>query len=204
MLRHRCRKVLWFLCLLFTLLPTPPNWLFDHILTNIVTEEIASGVIVSDISDHFPVFIELPSVRAKNKTKNNLTRNFSKFNIEKFRVNLSQLDWSSVSDSEDIDISYGNFWDTFKTLFDLNFPLTKSKFNKNFHKINSFMTKGLLISRMTKINLHKKSINDPSTANLRAYRRFHNIYTKTLRARKNFILKPTSKKLKAIQRRLGI
>ena len=120
---------------------------------------------MSDISDHFPVFIELPSAINKNKSKNDLSRNFSKYNIAKFRENLSQLNWSAVSDSDNVDISYGNFWDTFQTLFDLNFPLTKNKFNKNFHKINSYMTKGLLISRMTKMNLHKKSTNDPSNTN---------------------------------------
>ena len=120
---------------------------------------------MSDISDHFPVFIELPSAMNKIKSKNDLSRNFSKYNIEKFRENLSQLNWSAVSDSDNVDISYGNFWDTFQTLFDQNFPLTKNKFNKNFHKINSYMTKGLLILRMTKMNLHKKSVNDPSNTN---------------------------------------
>ena len=44
------------------------------------------------------------------------------------------------------------------------------------------MTQGLLISRRTKINLLKKSINEPSESNIRNNRNFRNIYTKTLRA----------------------
>jgi hypothetical protein len=36
-----------------------------------------------------------------------------------------------------------------KKLFDISFPLTKIKFNKNLHKINNFMSAGLLISRGT-------------------------------------------------------
>ena len=71
--------------------------LIHHILTNSVSLEYVlynSGVLISDISDHFPVFIELPSTCQKNKNKINLKRNFSKSNLEKFRTSLSNLDWS--------------------------------------------------------------------------------------------------------------
>ena len=86
--------------------------------------------------------------------------------MENFRANLNCIDWKSVLDSKDVDIAYGNFWDTFKTLFDINFPLTSKKFNKNYHKINGYMTKGLLVSRANKLKLHKKSITEPTETNL--------------------------------------
>ena len=158
--------------------------LIDHILTNSVTQEINSGVIITDISDHFPVFIELPSMHTKCKIKVNPLHNFSRVNLEKFRDNLSHLDWANVIDQSEVDLAYGNFWDTFKTLFDLNFPIGRTKFNKNYHKINGYMTKGLLVSRSTKLKLLKNSANNPSPENLNAYRNFRNIYTKTLRASK--------------------
>ena len=46
------------------------------------------------------------------------------------------------------------------------------------------MTKGLLISRSTKIKLLKISVNNPTADNLSAYRKFRNLFTKTLRASK--------------------
>ena len=58
------------------------------------------------------------------------------------------------------------------------------KFNKNYHKINGYMTKGLLVSRANKLKLHKKSITEPTETNLSAYRSFRNLYTKILRASK--------------------
>ena len=158
--------------------------LIDHILTNFVTQEINSGVIISDISDHFPVFIELPSIHTKCKAKSHPSRNFSRVNLEKFRENISNLDWADVIHQTDVNLAYGNFWDSFKTLFDLNFPISRKKFNKNYHKINGYMTKGLLISRTTKLKLLKNSANLPSPENLSTYRNFRNIYTKTLRASK--------------------
>ena len=158
--------------------------LIDHILINSVSLEYNSVVIISDISDHFLVFIELPSTYRKKKVKINPARNFSKSNLEKFRFSLSNLDWAGVRGSDDVDHSYGIFWDTFKTLFDLNFPLSKRKFHKNFHKINGFMTIGLLTSRTTKIKLLKISANNPTAENLSAYKIKRNIFTKTLRASK--------------------
>ena len=46
------------------------------------------------------------------------------------------------------------------------------------------MTKGLLISRSTKIKLLKISANNPTPENISAYRKFRNIFTKTIRASK--------------------
>ena len=158
--------------------------LIDHILTNSVTKEINSGVIITDFSDHFPVFIELPSIHTKCKTKANPSRNFSRVNLERFRDHLSNLDWANTNNQTDVDLAYRNFWDTFKTLFDLNFPTSRKKFYKNYHKINGYMTKGLLVSRITKLKLLKNSANIPSPKNLNDYRNFRNIYTKTLRASK--------------------
>ena len=170
--------------------------LIDHILTNIISPEITSGVIISEISDHFPLFIELPSLQSKSKPKFNLTRNFSKSNVENFRETLSNLEWTEVLNSDEVDTSYGNFWNTFKTLFDLNFPINKKKFNKNYHKINGYMTKGLLISRSTKLKLLKISANNPTAENLSAYRNFRNIFTKTMRASKKMYFEANFTKAK--------
>ena len=156
--------------------------LIDHILTNNFENIEKSGVIISDISDHFPVFIELTTHKVKQKTKIEVSRNFSRHSLERFRDNLSHIEWNDVNESNDVDIAYRHFWSSFKTLYDLNVPQKRKKFNKNYHKINGYMTQGLLISRRTKINLLKKSINEPSESNIRNYRNFRNIYTKTLRA----------------------
>ncbi len=68
-------------------------------------------------------------------------------------------------------------------MFELHFPLTKTKFNRNIHKINEFMTAGLLISRKTKITLHKKAIINP-TLFYEHYKTFRNIFNSTLRLSK--------------------
>ena len=56
------------------------------------------------------------------------------------------------------------------------------------------MTKGLLISRSTKIKLLKISANNPTPENISAYRKFRNIFTKTLRASKKLYFDTNFKK----------
>ena len=141
--------------------------LIDHIITNQPNYISSSGVIISDISDHFITYIELNSKNFNHKQKILESRNFSKQNIVKFKANLQNADWHAVFNSEDVDESYNAFWDIFSTLFNLHFPLTKTKFNKNFHKLNCYMTNGLLVSRQTKINLHHEALTKPNYTNFK-------------------------------------
>ena len=46
------------------------------------------------------------------------------------------------------------------------------------------MTQGLLVSRLSKIKLHKISIQSPSTMNIERYKKFRNIYNSVMRASK--------------------
>ena len=69
-------------------------------------------------------------------------------------------------------------------LFEQNFNVKKTKFNKNFNKIYNYMTSGLLVSRLTKLKLHKLSIHSPSQSNIDQYKRYRNIYNTLLRTSK--------------------
>jgi hypothetical protein len=76
------------------------------------------------------------------------------------------------------------FFGTLHFFFDLNFPLKGKKLNKNLHKLNEFMTKGLLTSRLNKLNLHKLAVQIPTAEKVDKYKRYRNLYNKLLRANK--------------------
>ena len=69
-------------------------------------------------------------------------------------------------------------------LYLLHFPMKKVKFNKNIHKINNYMTQGLLISRKTKIELHKATIKERSPLATENYKKYRNIFNQLVRASK--------------------
>jgi len=159
--------------------------LIDHIVTNQTMDNVTSGVIISDISDHFFTFniLDWPT---KSPTQEFITkRNFSLENLRKFKQALSSVNWNLVTNLENVDTSYDKFWEIFSLHYENSFPLVKMKRNKNFHKINNFMTEGLLISRVTKNNLHKAAIVNPSEFNWNYYRTYRNLYNCLIKKSRN-------------------
>jgi hypothetical protein len=113
-----------------------------------------------------------------------MARNFSLPNLNNFKRSLSMLDWAPVTDKNDVNIAYEEFWNLYNTTFNDCFPFTRTKFNKNIHKKNEFMTNGLLISRRTKLNLQKASIVNPTAHNVQLYKNYRKIFQKMLNAAK--------------------
>ncbi len=88
--------------------------------------------------------------------------------------------------------SFNNFSRTFNDLYELRFPERKIKFNKNFHKIQKWMTQGLLVSRLTKIKLGKNSIKMPTHENIQKYKIIATFTTLSFVLAKNFSLNNSS------------
>jgi len=170
--------------------------LIDHIFSNSNNMQFCTGSLISDVSDHFFTFIcngkNLPLKQQKSVTM----RVFSQQNLLKFKEALANANWNPTLSSIDTNDAYDAFWHQYKQAFEQNFPLTKIKFNKNIHKINCHMSAGLLISRGTKIRLHKQSLANPTPLSINLYKQFRNLYNKTLRAAKILFIKSKLKDCK--------
>jgi hypothetical protein len=157
----------------------------DHIFTNVKLTDISSGVLVDDLSDHFPNFIQIPSsAGSKPKCASKLSRSFNHVNITTFLNNLNNTNWNSVYASNDVNLAFENFWDVFNNQFNLNFPLKSVRHNRNIHKINEYMTVGLLTSRRNKLLLHKLSVVNPTPENRTKYKEYRNTYNSLVRLSK--------------------
>jgi len=163
--------------------------LIDHIHVNSNVNEIISGVLLSDVSDHFFTFIcpQSPSPKS-NKHKLQASRDFSLHNLNKFKLEMGLADWTDVTSSNDVDMAYECFWTTYKNLYDNNFPLKKKRFNKNFDSINKFMTPGLIVSRRTKNSLYATSVSDPTLLNINRYKAYKTVYQRVIRAAKKLYI----------------
>ena len=158
--------------------------LIDHILVNSHNVNSIAGTLISDISDHFITFFAQAELIPNSPVIAKTTRKITDAKINTFREALNCVGWGSVLAKSEVDQSFEDFWGTFKILFDLHFPVTAIKFNKNYHKINQFMTNGLLISRRQKILLHKKMIADPSLTNSTKFKKYRNIFNSLVRISK--------------------
>jgi hypothetical protein len=144
---------------------------------------------VCDVSDHFFTFVSIPgAVKTKHKHKTIISRDFSQQNLQNFKTALSIADWSNVTSLNDIDLAYDAFWSTYNSLYITNFPVKRIRFNKNRHKINNFMTGGLLVSRETKKKLHRVAVSDPNELNINKYKVYKSAYQRIIRAAKKLYL----------------
>jgi len=95
--------------------------LIDNILTN-QTSPANTGVILSDISDHFFTFLQTASVPMKNSEKTYTFRPYTVNNLNNFKAALGGMDWNPVCESDDVDGACNEFWNIYKNLFELTFP----------------------------------------------------------------------------------
>jgi len=158
--------------------------LIDHYWTNNISQNYKSGLLNSYISDHFPIFHFLSAKKIKQAPKTFITRDFSTRNIEIFKNNLSNIDFTDVIHENNAQLSYDHFHDKFFGLYDIVFTEKEIKFNRNVHKIEPWMSNGLLTSRQKKNKLSKIFSRRPTTENYDRFKVYKNMYNKLIRAMK--------------------
>jgi hypothetical protein len=159
--------------------------LIDHIYTNNVhLSDISSFIIISHMSDHFPIITKLNESRIVHHPKFVERRNFSENNVVNFTNALLNQNWNNILECNDAQLAYNLFSDSFFNLFNVHFPLSRVKFNRNIHSIKKWMSKGLLISRNTKIQMGKAYSLNPNPVNRLLFKNYRNVYNRTIRAAK--------------------
>jgi hypothetical protein len=106
----------------------------DHFLTNFCQDSYESIIMVSMLSDHFPVLFLKNQFRKHEKIKYNTIRDFSYQNILSFSNQLASVDWRGVMREGDPDAAFSTFSDTFRMIHENFFVPKNVKFNKNKHK----------------------------------------------------------------------
>jgi Reverse transcriptase (RNA-dependent DNA polymerase) len=176
--------------------------LIDHILSDNLNGNIDTGSILIDVSDHLPTFYTCDDLVVSRDRSRIVSRNFSHANLAKFRDALRTISWADVTSTQNVDTALDNFMDTFSTFFDLHFPLTSRRRNRNFDKLNGFMTAGLLVSRRQKNKLFKLQILHPTYDNVNSFRIYRNIYNSTLRKSKKLFYESCVCKYKSKPKKL--
>ena len=105
--------------------------LIDNIYTNSVSldKDKFSGVLTSDISDHFMVFCMFQISDTNNNDDNDfhLIRRYSERNKSTFVQNPNAIDWNEVLPNSNARLAFSTFHSLIKTEYDTNFPLIKVK-----------------------------------------------------------------------------
>ena len=158
--------------------------LIDHSITNVTQTNYSNFILTCKISDHFPFITFTDSSPIKNKKLTHTFSDFSLENIVNFKNNLSSLSWHDITSENCPEKAYNLFNDQFTLLHNLHFSPKTVKFNINYHRLEPWMSGGLLISRSTKLKLATLAAKKPSLINIANYKNYRNIYNTLLRSAK--------------------
>ena len=126
--------------------------LLDHIWVNTFVG-CTSGILLSDISDHLPVFIHLDCAVASSETKKVQFRFFNERNLTNFTRDLNNIEWNSVL-GEDVNIGFSKFNDLINDLYCKNFPI-KTKLISTKRLSKPWLSGGILQSIKRKSHYFK-------------------------------------------------
>ena len=146
----------------------------DNILTNnFLNAEFSSGIIKTDVSDHFAIFFSFQISSKANKTEyiSITKRDLSKNNIDKFRQTLKLTNWDEVLLSKEANLAFNIFHNQFTTVFDNICPVKEVKV-KSKNVLNPWFDKSLLRSSRKKQKLYNKFLKNRTLINETKYKKY--------------------------------
>lgn len=157
--------------------------LLDNIFTNNL-EHLNQGIIVSDFSDHYPIFSIASNItKITISNKPTLKRLLTKKSINSINIALSEVDWSPILSEKNVDSALEKFYSKINSIIDNLAPL---KLIKQRNKKN-WVTNKIISMSNKKSKLFKKSKNKPTWKNLSKYKQYKNYFTTTVRkAQQNY------------------
>jgi hypothetical protein len=178
--------------------------LIDNIFLNDISlVNTISGILFTEISDHFPIFTIISNSITTSKSNIRRNRILSSRNIEKFKNYLTATDWSEIIDNDNGVVAFDQFYSKFCSLYDKSFPMQTIK--PNYSNKKQWLSEGMKKSIKCKNKLYIKQARNPTVANKENYktykRELNRILRKAERSHYQFLLhenKKNSKKLWSI------
>ena len=150
--------------------------LIDNIFTNNIDiiDEDRQGILVTDITDHFPVFyINSCHKQIGSNELHICRRNFCYDNKLAFQRAITEMDWSEMYlQCDNVQCAFSLFHSKFVDLFERHFPKRKIKLTYNNRK--PWLTTALKQSIRTKNRLYKRYKCIKSTYNECRYKSYRN------------------------------
>jgi len=156
--------------------------LIDNILTNKPNDASISGLLISDISDHLPVFY-ITKTKYKNPSKQFKTitsRSITDTTIEQLKTQLGSADWSDLP-LDNASSAYDYFVDKFMNILNTVMPLKSRKVRcySNLHK--PWITPAIQKSIKRKNYLYRSSLKSKSPYSENKYKTYKNKLTSIIR-----------------------
>ena len=156
--------------------------LIDNIFTNHYVESI-NGLFLTDISDHLPIFSICFMNPSCDDDRVIFIRDKSANNMNKFKQQVSNINWLNLNGINDPNNAYKSFLNKFNEIYEDCFPLKKLKNRCNFNS-KPWLSNGLLKSIKKKHELYRGFLKNPSAQSELLYKTYKNKLNHSLRLSK--------------------
>ena len=167
-------------------LPTRPGQnhssLIDHVYTR-SKRKLRSDIVITDLSDHYPILTTYPKWRAKREKIKITKRWFTPDSYDQLQTILAGTDWSSICSSINIEESTKKLESIITEAMDIVAPVTTKILSKK--PINQWLTLGLKISLKESNNLYRKWRKTKNPDKKVEYKKYKNLLDKLIRISKN-------------------
>ena len=127
----------------------------DHIITNsIYNNDFKTGIIKTNISDHFPI---------------------NEGSKATFKRRLRKTSWDAVRGLDNPNKTYVKFAETITQIYDACFPKTKFKIKSN-NRANPWIARCIAKSSKRKQKLHEKFLKNRSIQNEKIYKDYRKLF----------------------------
>ena len=145
-----------------------------------------SGILVADVSDHFPIFHINRCITVEETESFLVTRIFNEKNNQKFREAISVVDWTEICNIPDTQNSFSHFHSMLSSLQDKCFP--EIRIRKKYSNRKPWISDGLRNSIRNENRLYHKYKKIPSLKNKSSYKSFQNKLNHVLKLLKRNII----------------
>ena len=154
--------------------------IIDNIFTNNFDANMNSfsGILTTDITDHFSIFHVFKSNICTTEDAFYLTRKFSQKNKELFKQSIDQTNWDELLPKEGAQISFTLFHRHIISLYDKAFPVVRIK--RKYNNRKPWLTEALRQTIHQKNKLFLRHKNRPTLTNEILYKRHRNNLKKIL------------------------
>ena len=156
--------------------------LIDNIFVSNLDDNIISGNIISDLTDHFSqfCFLNSPQKLYDHLSKKRLVRDYSNYSETSFLCDLSRIDLIGiVSRTSDVNKSFSSLYNKLNNLLDKHAPLKPISKRKTKRLAKPWITKGIRRSIKVKNNLYCSG----ETASYKIYRNKISVLTRISKKR---------------------
>ncbi len=157
----------------FTRVTESSRTTIDNILTNSHKASIDSGIIFSDLTDHYPIVLFTDLVKKVDDSPTKIkVKVLNEKSLQKLCAHLRTKTWESVYNCKDPNIAYNVLINEITDSMDCSIPERLIK--QSAIRQKSWLIKGILKSINKKNKLYKQLVKNPSDANKETYTKYRN------------------------------